>query len=85
LNQGEIADFSDRLEDAWNYLLLNAGDRYLPDIISLADVDNEWPNFKDALVRRVVNGEYSPTLVDVIDLPKDELNVRPLSRFSLGN
>jgi hypothetical protein len=83
LNQDEIADFSDRLEDAWKYLLLNAGDRYLPDIISLADVDNEWSNFKDSLIRRVVNGEYSPTLVDVIDLPKDELNVRPLSRFSL--
>lgn len=83
MNQDEIADLSDRLEDAWKYLLLNAGDRYLPDVISLADVDNEWPSFKRALLRRVESGEYSPTLVDVIDLPKDELNVRPLSRFSL--
>lgn len=83
MDQSDIADFSDRLEDAWTYLLLNAGDRYLPDVISLADVDNEWPSFKSALLRRVENGEYSPTLVDVIDLPKDELTVRPLSRFSL--
>jgi hypothetical protein len=83
LDQNDVEDFSNRLEDAWQYLQLNAGDPYLPDVISLADVRNEWPAFKKSLVRKVEGGEYSPTVIDVIDFPKDALNVRPLSRFSL--
>ena len=71
------------MDKAWEHLRLNGGDRYLPDIISFEDVAHEWPTFKSSLIWRIQNNQYSPAYVDVIDLPKDELSVRPLTRFAL--
>lgn len=74
---------SNCLERAWEHLRLNGGDQYLPDIISLEDVAHEWLTFKTSLIWRIQNNQYSPAYVDVIDLPKDALSVRPLARFAL--
>jgi hypothetical protein len=71
------------LDTAWEHLRLNSGDRYLPDVISLEDVAFEWPKFKSDLLLRISNDQYSLSHVDILDLPKDALNVRPLARLAL--
>jgi hypothetical protein len=40
-------------------------------------------SFKSSLIWRIENNHYSPAYAEVIDLPKDELCVRPLTRFAL--
>lgn len=79
----DLPALSECMDRAWEYLRLNGGGRYLPDIISLEDVAHEWLRFKSSLIWRIQNNEYSPAYVEVIDLPKDALSVRPLTRFAL--
>ena len=79
----DLPALSDCMDRAWEHLRLNGGDRYLPDIISFEDVAHEWLRFKSSLIWRIENDQYSPAYVEVIDLPKDELCVRPLTRFAL--
>lgn len=71
------------LDKAWEQLRKDCGDRDLPDTICLDDVDTEWAAFRDSLVWRVSSGQYSVSHVEVLDLPKDQLNVRPLARMTL--
>jgi hypothetical protein len=49
----------------------------------LEDIAAGWPDFRDKLVVSITNNTYSLSPVDVIDLPKDPLNVRPLARLAL--
>jgi hypothetical protein len=79
----DLPALSSCMDRAWEHLRLNGGDRYLPDIISFEDVAHEWLTFKSSLIWRIHNNQYSPAYVDVIDLPKDALSVRPLTRFAL--
>lgn len=55
----------------------------MPDIICFEDIDADWSRFKNRLVSTVSSGDYSLSHVEVLDLPKDELNVRPLVRLAL--
>ena len=79
----DLPALSSCMDRAWEHLRLNGGDRYLPDTISFEDVAHEWLAYKSSLIWRIQNNEYSPAYVDVVDLPKDALSVRPLTRFAL--
>jgi hypothetical protein len=74
---------ADNLDKSWEQLKREQGNRDLPDIICLDDVDAEWTSFRNRLVSRVTSGQYAVTHVDVLDLPKDQLNVRPLAWLTL--
>jgi hypothetical protein len=71
------------LDLAWQRLRKDFGDRDLPDIICLEDIASEWPAFRDRLVTTISAGQYALSYAQVLDLPKDELNVRPLVRLAL--
>jgi hypothetical protein len=68
---------------AWEAIRKNGGDQDLPDIICFEDAQVNWPYFRSKLVSAVNAGIYSLSHVEVLDLPKDELNVRPLARLAL--
>lgn len=76
-------ELANNLDKAWEQLRREQGNRDLPDIICLDDVEAEWDSFRDRLVSRVKNDQYSVSHVDVLDLPKDQLNVRPLAWLTL--
>jgi hypothetical protein len=71
------------LDLAWEQARKVSGDRDLPDVISLEDVATEWPSFRDRLLSRITAGHYTTSHVQVVDLPKDPLNVRPIVRLAL--
>ncbi len=55
----------------------------IPDPLLYADYSDVWPEVREDLIARVDNDDYCPAQVEVIDLPKDVLAVRPLVRMSL--
>ncbi|HEY7143558.1 MAG TPA: RNA-directed DNA polymerase [Streptosporangiaceae bacterium] len=60
-----------------------SGDRDLPDIIRLEDVASEWSQFRHKIIARLASNTYSLAPVDIVDLPKDALNVRPIVRLGV--
>jgi hypothetical protein len=79
-DQGSLAYY---LDAAWTNLRKTGGDRDLPDVMTLEDVAVEWPSYRDGIVSRVSTDRYSLSYVDVLDMPKDPLNVRPLAWLAL--
>lgn len=75
--------FAQWLEFAWYRYYSNQSTHDLPDIIAHADASHGWPYFRDQLIGSIVSGAYTPDVVDVVDLPKDRLSVRPLARMSI--
>lgn len=71
------------LDLAWERIRKDFGDRDLPDVICLEDVASEWPAFRDKIITTISTGQYAFSHAEVLDLPKDELNVRPLVRLAL--
>lgn len=71
------------LDTAWKNLRKTGGDRDLPDVIAFNDMASEWSDIRGDIISRVSNRHYSFSHVDVLDLPKDPLNVRPLARLAL--
>jgi hypothetical protein len=76
---------SDCLEIAWMNVGSAGVDFELPDIISLADVSEQWKEFKQELLGNYTNGDYVPLSLEIVDLPKDRLAVRPLARLEIGH
>ncbi|MFZ0158596.1 MAG: RNA-directed DNA polymerase [Kineosporiaceae bacterium] len=68
---------------AFRRLQVNGGDPDLPDVIGLADYRLGWTTVQPRVVQQILGAEYQPGLVRIIDLPKDELNVRPLARLDV--
>ncbi|WP_084504295.1 RNA-directed DNA polymerase [Actinoplanes sp. N902-109] len=79
----DIASVDDHIELAWSRIPAGGGDFDLPDVISFADVRHYWQDYKAKLVQDIVRGSYYPGTVEIVDLPKGVLSVRPLARMSL--
>lgn len=71
------------LEAALANLGRTSGDLDLPDIIDYADVAATWSTRKERLAEQLVAQEVYAPHVEVVDLPKDRINVRPLARLDL--
>ncbi|MEV0314546.1 RNA-directed DNA polymerase [Nonomuraea fuscirosea] len=72
----------DYLDVAWAHLGRSSGDMDMPDPIAHADIAANWPSYRSSLVQRIMDGRYTPSHVEIVDLPKDRLTVRPLARLS---
>ncbi len=53
----------------------------IPDPILHHDLAATWADVRENLLEALAQGRYSPRQVEVIDLPKDRLAVRPLARL----
>ncbi len=53
----------------------------IPDVIRYADLSASWVEVRERLLFSVDDESYSPQQVEIIDLPKDVLAVRPLARM----
>ncbi|MEV7984752.1 RNA-directed DNA polymerase [Micromonospora sp. NPDC085948] len=74
---------AENLDLAWSQIGVGGGDLDLPDPIAFADVDAAWPVFRDETIRKIRDDEYQPTQVEIVDVPKNQLMVRPLARLQL--
>ncbi|MCK8681672.1 RNA-directed DNA polymerase [Streptomyces lichenis] len=54
-----------------------------PDVIDLADVSRSWPTLSANLEKDIAAERTGIQSIEVINLPKDPISVRPLVRFSL--
>jgi hypothetical protein len=55
----------------------------LPDVIRYADLAAQWDILRYRILKRIENDQCYPTSVEIVDLPKDRLAVRPLARFDI--
>ncbi|MGW7484405.1 reverse transcriptase domain-containing protein [Nonomuraea muscovyensis] len=83
MDNDHLSAFGNWVEFTWQRYYQNQGTQDLPDIIAHADVHNSWPRYRSSLISNMLSGEYRPGLVQVVDLPKDKLTVRPLARLQL--
>lgn len=72
----------DHLDIAWAHLGQSSGDMDMPDPIAHADIAASWTSYRSGLVQRIMEGRYTPSHIEIVDLPKDRLTVRPLARLS---
>ncbi|MGC4847684.1 hypothetical protein ACLQ3F_10620 [Micromonospora sp. DT15] len=80
---GDDASPAEFLDLAWSHVGASSGDLDLPDPIAFADMRHAWPVQREALAQRILSGDTRPADLEVIELPKNELLVRPLARVSL--
>lgn len=73
---------SEQLDVAWSHLGVASGDLDMPDVIAHADIAFKWESFREELVELIAAGDYGRLPIEVVDLPKDSLNVRPLVRMA---
>ncbi|WP_433335375.1 RNA-directed DNA polymerase [Spirillospora sp. CA-294931] len=78
-----LADLAESLDFAWQRFHASQGEMELPDVIDSAEVLYQWPKYRSYLVEKIDSNAYYPGYVEVVDLPKDELTVRPLARLTL--
>ncbi|MEE6260195.1 RNA-directed DNA polymerase [Plantactinospora sonchi] len=78
-----LDDVLKHLDLAWSHVGASTGDLDLPDPIAFADMQHAWPTQRLLLAQRVLDCDIKPADVELIDLPKNELLVRPLARVSL--
>lgn len=62
--------------------LIRRGLRDIPDILYLRDFGFDWNLRRSELIEAIEVGKYVPQSIEVVDLPKDELCVRPLTRLA---
>ncbi|MET8339776.1 RNA-directed DNA polymerase [Streptosporangium canum] len=74
---------SEALDVARKHLGRSSGDLELPDLIAHEDISFNWASYKGKLARSIMDGDCSPSQVEVVDLPKDRLTVRPLARLDV--
>ncbi|MFB7114531.1 reverse transcriptase domain-containing protein [Streptomyces sp. NPDC056291] len=71
------------LDDAWNRLFYGRGRSEIPDIINWADVAESWVDIRAAVIHSLRSGQVGPDYVEILDLPKNAVAVRPISRLSV--
>ena len=81
-NSGSISALN-CLDVAWSNVGSGGVDLDLPDIIQYADIASQWEFLRYRILAQVENGQCYPTSVEIVDLPKDRLGVRPLARFDI--
>ncbi|WP_433151207.1 reverse transcriptase domain-containing protein [Actinomadura nitritigenes] len=85
MHQGESEIIAASLDIAWSQIGNSSGDLDLPDPIAFADIRADWPNYRKRLLRQIFEGRTYPSHIEVVDLPKDRLSVRPLARLDLDH
>jgi hypothetical protein len=71
------------LDEAWNRLLHGRGRSEIPDIINWADINASWPDVRKNIVTALRSGQVGPDYVEVLDLPKNTVAVRPIARLTV--
>ncbi|MFH8479742.1 RNA-directed DNA polymerase [Streptomyces sp. NPDC018055] len=71
------------LDATWKNHYKNRFFEELPDVIALDDVARFWPTLSNEIQRDIAIDNTRIQNIEVIDLPKDPVSVRPLVRFSL--
>ena len=75
----------DCLDVAWSNIGTSGVDLDLPDIIQYADIASQWESLRHRILSQIESGQCYPTSVEIVDLPKDRLAVRPLARFDIAH
>ncbi|MFF0574317.1 RNA-directed DNA polymerase [Streptosporangium saharense] len=83
MNSVTEREISEALELARKHLGRSSGDLELPDPIAHEDINSDWKNHKNRLAQSIMNEDCSPSHVEIVDLPKDRLTVRPLARLDI--
>jgi hypothetical protein len=73
------------LDIAWSNVGGAGIDLDLPDIIQYADIASQWDTFRYRVLASIEGEKCYPTSVEIVDLPKDRLAVRPLARFEIAH
>jgi hypothetical protein len=73
----------EHLNLAWSQLGTSSGDLDMPDPIAHADIVTNWSTFRHKLTQRILDRTCEPSQVEIVDLPKNRLTVRPLARLEL--
>jgi hypothetical protein len=75
----------DSLDIAWLNIGTASVDLELPDVIAYADIESQWETYKYSLLAAIENETFYPNSVEIVDLPKDRLAVRPLARLEISH
>lgn len=75
--------FLNYLDQAWARLLHGRGRSEIPDIINWADINASWIEVRKSIVSSLRSGQVGPDYVEVLDLPKNAVAVRPIARLSV--
>jgi Reverse transcriptase (RNA-dependent DNA polymerase) len=73
------------LDIAWSNVGTAGVDLDIPDIIQYADIASQWESFRYRVLADIEEEKCYPTSVEIVDLPKDRLAVRPLARFEIAH
>ncbi|MEU5849239.1 RNA-directed DNA polymerase [Saccharopolyspora shandongensis] len=71
------------LDVAWSQIGKSSCDLDMPDVIAHADIAQDWSNLRSLFVDRILVNRFSLPHVEIVDLPKDRLTVRPLARLAI--
>ncbi|WP_432014703.1 reverse transcriptase domain-containing protein [Streptomyces cucumeris] len=71
------------VDEAWSRLLHGRGRSEIPDIINWDDIKESWGDVRKNVVSSLRKGEVGPDYVEVIDLPKNSVAVRPIARLTV--
>jgi len=76
-------DLSDRLTTALRSLISGQEFSEIPDIAVYDDVREQWDKgYCEALQNAIRDGNFGPRHTEIVDYPKNDIAVRPLTRFS---
>lgn len=73
------------LDVAWSNIGSASIDLDIPDIIQYADIASRWETLRQHLLVSIETEKCYPTSVEIVDLPKDRLAVRPLARLDISH
>lgn len=83
MNADEEREIGKYLDLAWSQIGNSPCDMDMPDVIDHADTRFLWPEIRPKLVGDILQCNDLPNHVEIVDLPKDELSVRPLARLKI--
>ncbi|NEC69352.1 RNA-directed DNA polymerase [Streptomyces sp. SID9727] len=71
------------LDEAWTRLFHGRGRSEIPDIINWADINASWFEVRNNVLTALRSGKVGPDYVEVLDLPKNPVAVRPIARLTV--
>ncbi|MEV5252855.1 RNA-directed DNA polymerase [Streptomyces werraensis] len=71
------------LDEAWTRLLHGRGRSEIPDVINWADVHSSWGEVRKKVVSSLKDGDVGPDYLEIVDLPKNSVAVRPIARLAV--
>ncbi|QPJ92875.1 RNA-directed DNA polymerase [Streptomyces clavuligerus] len=71
------------LEMARGRLFSGRGQSEVPDIINFADINSSWVDIQAGIVTSIRSGHVGPDYVEILNIPKNSVAVRPIARLSV--